>query len=94
MVALVILTLAVTGCAAVAAYSSWSLRREARGQEIHAHAGGTVHSHHRGSRPHAHPTFVERYDARLARVFGPSPRADNVQTLHDSAAAETADSAS
>lgn len=75
MVALVILTLAVTACVALATYSALSLRSESRGQEIHAHSDGTVHSHHRGSRPHAHPTFVERYDARLARAFGPSPRA-------------------
>jgi len=87
MVALVILALAVTGCAAAAAYSSWSLRREARGQEIHAHADGTLHSHHRGSRPHVHPTFAERYDARLARLFGPSPRA--TITLHEPAAPAT-----
>lgn len=90
MVVLVILALAVAGGAALAAYSAWSLRREARGQEIHAHADGTVHSHHRGSRPHAHPTFAERYDARLARWFGPSPRA--TVTLHDPATPEAATS--
>lgn len=90
MMALVILALAVSGCTALAAYSTWSLRREARGQEIHAHADGTVHSHHRGSRPHAHPTLAERYDARLARWFGPSPR--TTIALHDPAATETATS--
>ena len=90
MVALVILALAVAGCLALATYSTWSLRREARGHEIHAHADGTVHSHHRGSRPHAHPTFAERYDARLARWFGPSRR--TITTLHEPAAPEAATS--
>jgi hypothetical protein len=87
MVALLILTLAVAGCVAAAAYSAWSLHREAHGREIHAHDDGTVHSHHRGSRHHVHPTFVERYDARLARWFGASPRAR--RTIDLSAAPDT-----
>jgi hypothetical protein len=59
------------GCLAAAAYCKRSLVREARGQEIHAHSDGTVHEHHRGGTAHTHPTFVERYDSRVARIFGP-----------------------
>lgn len=66
MAVLVLLALAVL---AAGVYSFVTLRREALGREIHAHSDGTVHSHHQGSRPHAHPTFVERYDARLDRIF-------------------------
>jgi len=68
--ALVTMLLAMT---AGAAYCWWSLRRQARGHEIHAHSDGTVHEHFRGSKPHAHPTFAERYNARLAAWFGPAP---------------------
>ncbi len=88
MVAIVILTLAVAGCIAAATYSAISLHRESRGLEIHAHDDGTVHSHHRGSRHHVHPTFAERYDARLARYFGPSPRV--ARTIDFSATPENA----
>lgn len=78
MAVVVILAPVVTGLAALAAYSWWSLRREAVGLEIHAHADGTVHTHHRGSRPHVHPTFADRYDARLAAWFGPAPHPRSV----------------
>lgn len=63
----------------LAAYAWWTLRREAHGKEIHAHSDGTVHSHFRGARPHAHPTFSERYDARLTTWFGPAPRPQTVE---------------
>ena len=61
------------GMTAGAAYCWWSLRREARGHEIHAHADGTVHEHFRGSRTHQHPTFSDRYHHRLDAWFGPAP---------------------
>lgn len=72
MVALVI-SLASLGFLALAAYSALSLRREARGLEIHAHADGTLHTHHRGSRAHVHPTMSDRYDGAMERLFGPAP---------------------
>jgi hypothetical protein len=80
-VLLAVLVLAAA-LATVAAYSAWTLSRERRGREIHAHADGTVHSHFRGSRPHAHPTFSERYDARLARWFGPGPSVPRITDLN------------
>ena len=64
-----VLLLATT---AGAAYCWWSLRREARGNEIHAHSDGTVHEHFRGSKRHTHPTISERYAGRLAAWFGPA----------------------
>jgi hypothetical protein len=67
--ALVVMLVAMT---AGAAYCWWTLRREARGHEIHAHADGTVHEHWRGSKNHAHPTFSERYTGRLTTWFGPA----------------------
>lgn len=70
--ALVTMLLAMT---AGAAYCWMSLRREARGHEIHAHSDGTVHEHFRGSKPHSHPTFAERYNGRLTAWFGPAPTA-------------------
>ena len=57
------------GCLAVAVHSKRSLLREARGLEIHAHADGTVHEHHRGAVPHSHPTLAERHERRVARLF-------------------------
>jgi len=55
-----------------AVYCWSSLRREARGHEIHAHSDGTVHEHFRGSRRHQHPTFSDRYHHRLDAWFGPA----------------------
>lgn len=71
LIEIVVLVL-MTGCAALAVYCKRSLVREARGREIHAHADGTVHEHHRGSLPHSHPTLADRHDQLLARVFGGS----------------------
>ena len=62
------------GCLALAVYCKRSLVREARGHEIHAHADGTVHEHHRGAVPHTHPTFAERHERRVARLFRESVR--------------------
>jgi hypothetical protein len=59
-------------CVALAAYCKWSLLREARGLEIHAHSDGTVHEHHRGAVPHTHPTLADRHERRVARIFGES----------------------
>jgi len=56
-----------------AVYCWVSLRREARGAEIHAHSDGTVHEHFRGSKNHSHPTFSDRYHHRLDVWFGPAP---------------------
>jgi hypothetical protein len=67
--ALVAMLVAMT---AGAAYCWITLRREARGHDIHAHADGTVHEHWRGSRNHTHPTFADRYNARLTTWFGPA----------------------
>ena len=47
-------------------------RRETGAHDAHAHADGTVHEHFRGSRPHAHPTLLERYDALLDRSGSPA----------------------
>jgi hypothetical protein len=71
MVALsnVLLAALVLGCLVVAVYTKRSLVREARGLEVHAHADGTVHEHHRGAVPHTHPTFSERHERRVARLF-------------------------
>jgi hypothetical protein len=57
------------GCALAAAYCVRSLRREARGLEIHAHADGTVHEHHRGGVPHDHPTVADRHERLVRRLF-------------------------
>ena len=62
------------GCLAVAVYCKRSLVRESRGLEVHAHADGTVHEHHRGAVPHTHPTFAERHERRVARLFRESAR--------------------
>ena len=59
----------VGACLALAVYSKWSLVREARGLEIHAHDDGTVHEHFRGDAPHTHPTLAERHEELLSRVF-------------------------
>jgi hypothetical protein len=59
----------LAGCLVLATYSKWSLVREARGLEIHAHDDGTVHEHFRGDAPHVHPTLSERHDDLLARLF-------------------------
>lgn len=64
-----VLVALVSLCVAIAAYSKWSLIREARGLEIHAHSDGTVHEHHRGAVPHTHPTLAERHERRVARLF-------------------------
>lgn len=56
-------------CVALAVYSKWSLVRESRGLEIHAHSDGTVHEHHRGAAPHTHPTLSDRHARRVARLF-------------------------
>ena len=64
-----LLVVLVVGCLALAAYSKWSLVREARGLEIHAHDDGTVHEHFRGDVPHTHPTLAERHEGLLARLF-------------------------
>ena len=68
-------------CVALAGYCRWSLRREARGLEIHAHADGTVHEHHRGAVPHSHPTLAERHERRVARLFreAPAPAAERAR---------------
>jgi hypothetical protein len=70
----IVLVCLMLGCLAVAVYCKRSLVREARGQEIHAHADGTVHEHHRGAVPHAHPTFAERHERRVSRLFRESVR--------------------
>ena len=60
---------------APALLAGWLGRQEhraRRGDEIHAHADGTVHEHYRGSAPHVHPTAIERYDSWLTRVLGPA----------------------
>jgi len=77
--ALVALASGILSVATLTTYAWWTLRREVHGQEIHAHADGTVHSHFRGSRPHEHPTFVDRYDARLTAWFGPAPAPRSVE---------------
>jgi hypothetical protein len=64
-----VLVLLMLVCLGVAVYCKRSLHRERRGLEIHAHADGTVHEHHRGAVPHTHPTFLERYDTRVSRLF-------------------------
>lgn len=74
MVLNVILFLLLAVCAATAVYCRLSLSREARGLEIHAHSDGTVHEHHRGSVSHTHPTFSERHERVLARLFRESGR--------------------
>ena len=53
----------------VVAYLSWSLHRQALGRDIHAHADGTVHEHHRGSVAHEHPTFTDRHERVVRRLF-------------------------
>lgn len=53
----------------VVAYCSHSLHRQALGRDIHAHADGTVHEHHRGSKDHEHPTFGDRHENVLRRLF-------------------------
>lgn len=65
----VALVLLVLGCVAVAAYCKRSLVREARGRELHAHADGVVHEHHRGDMAHSHPTLADRHERLLARLF-------------------------
>src|SRR3954467_1635221 len=66
-----------SACFAVAWYCKRSLVREARGLEVHGHADGTVHEHHRGSVPHAHPTLVERYDRAFVKLWRtPNPAVD------------------
>lgn len=62
------LSLLLTGAAVVLVLLEQ--RRETGAHDAHAHADGTVHEHFRGSRPHAHPTLLERYDALLDRSAG------------------------
>ncbi|HET7690168.1 MAG TPA: hypothetical protein VFK41_07315 [Nocardioidaceae bacterium] len=50
-----------------------SLRRDRLGRTLHSHVGGEPHVHWHGDRPHSHPTPVERYDAFLSKVLGPTP---------------------
>jgi len=76
--------------AAGAAYCWWSLRREARGMEIHAHFDGTVHEHFRGSKSHQHPTFADRYSNRLTAWFGPA-QADEAPSATEAPNAPVAD---
>lgn len=64
-----LLVVLAAGCVALAAWSKWSLERESRGLEIHAHDDGTVHEHFRGDVPHVHPTLTERHDDLLSRLF-------------------------
>jgi hypothetical protein len=71
-----VLVALVLVCLSVAVYCKRSLVREARGLEIHAHSDGTVHEHHRGGTPHAHPTFTERYERRVSRLFREPSRAE------------------
>jgi hypothetical protein len=72
-----VLVALVLGCLALAGYSKWSLVRESRGLEIHAHSDGTVHEHHRGAVPHTHPTLAERHERLVARVFREPSAADS-----------------
>jgi hypothetical protein len=69
LVANLLLAGMMLGCLAVAVYCKRSLVREARGQEIHAHADGTVHEHHRGAVPHTHPTLADRHEQMVGRLF-------------------------
>ncbi len=64
-----LLVVLLAACVALAFYSKWSLVREARGLEIHAHDDGTVHEHFRGDVPHVHPTLADRHEDLLARLF-------------------------
>lgn len=64
-----ILVVVAISCLLSALWAKWSLDREARGLEIHAHSDGTVHEHFRGDVPHRHPTLTERHDQILARIF-------------------------
>jgi hypothetical protein len=64
-------------CVVLAVYAKWSLVREARGLEIHAHSDGTVHEHHRGAVPHTHPTLSERHERRVSRIFREPTGADS-----------------
>jgi hypothetical protein len=72
-----VLVALVAVCVTLAVYAKWSLVREARGLEIHAHSDGTVHEHHRGAVPHSHPTLAERHERRVARIFREPSRADS-----------------
>jgi hypothetical protein len=51
---MLVVALMMLACVAMMAYALRSLHRQARGLEVHAHADGIIHSHHRGSVPHAH----------------------------------------
>ena len=62
--------LVIAALVLLAAWLGWQEHRAQRGNDIHAHADGTVHEHFRGSAPHAHPTAIERYDSWLTRVLG------------------------
>lgn len=57
------------GASAVGLWAAMSLRHEARGGTAHAHADGTVHEHAGGHRHHEHPTFADKYEGFLRRVF-------------------------
>ena len=72
-----VLVALVAVCVALAVYAKWSLVREARGLEVHAHSDGTVHEHHRGAVPHTHPTLAERHERRVARIFREPSSADS-----------------
>jgi hypothetical protein len=79
------------GMTAGAAYCWLSLRREARGHEIHAHSDGTVHEHFRGSKSHQHPTVSDRYHGRLTAWFGPAPVAAAPSLDEEAAGSPVAD---
>ena len=80
----------VLGAVLVAVCCWRSLRRQARGLEIHAHADGTVHEHHRGGVAHVHPTFADRHGRLVARIFG-EHRAGKVGDARASARGSHAD---
>lgn len=68
----VVAVLLIAVLVVAAAWLGWHERLAQRGNDIHAHADGTVHEHFRGGSSHAHPTTIERYDSWLTRVLGPS----------------------
>lgn len=67
----VFLVLAGASVAVLLLVAVRELRRKRCG-DLHAHHDGTVHEHFRGSRPHVHPTLLERY-ALLDRTLGGGP---------------------
>lgn len=65
----IVLGVLMLAVVAAVAYCSHSLHRQALGRDIHAHADGTVHEHHRGSVAHEHPTLGDRHERVLRRLF-------------------------